>query len=249
MEVSPAGADSQYGAHSLSSGSEHSATLVIPVTAAAALSHDMFSSSSSIASSPEAAPLSSSSPPPTFATSSGGSSSEPNGHLQPTLTIPSSMSGVPLSSLLSNFYPYNINPGFLTNFQLSSAKADERRPWTKEEDQKVTELVQQYGTKKWSQIPAHTAHPTGASLLKAELDKHECPLYRSHSLLSEPLCSALLCSAQQEPGRQLSGRKDGQAVQRAVAQPSEPGHQEGGLEGGGGHHHHQRSQEAGQPLE
>ena len=155
MDVSLAGADSQYSTHSMTHSSpEHSATLVIPVahTAASALSHDALASHSAAASA-DGIPLSSS-PPPTFATDSS---------MQPTLTIPTSgLAGVPLSSLLSNFYPYNIHPaGFLTNFQLSSAKADERRPWTKEEDQKVTELVQQYGTKKWSLVGSCLEGRTG----------------------------------------------------------------------------------------
>ena len=147
MEVSPAGADSQYGAHSMPLHSDHSATLVIPAIAST-LSHDVFSSSTT---QPDTVSLSSS-PPPTFAADSP---------IQPTLTIPTSMSSLPLSSLLSNFYPYNINASFLTNFQLGGSKADERRPWTKEEDQKVTELVQQYGTKKWSLVGSCLEGRTG----------------------------------------------------------------------------------------
>ena len=145
MEVLPAGADLQYGAHMITHTSEHSSgPLIIPGTEAT----DAISLSSS---------------PPTFSTDPSSASSLSG--IQPTLTIPtthSSLSGLPLSSLLSNFYPYNINPAFLTNFQLAAgAKADERRPWTKDEDQKVTELVQQYGTKKWSLVGSCLEGRTG----------------------------------------------------------------------------------------
>jgi myb-related protein len=40
-------------------------------------------------------------------------------------------------------------------------EADDRRPWTKEEDLKVMELVKKYGTKRWSIVGAALDGRTG----------------------------------------------------------------------------------------
>jgi myb-related protein len=43
----------------------------------------------------------------------------------------------------------------------ASKIADERRPWTKDEDVKVLDLVKKYGTKKWSLVGSCLEGRTG----------------------------------------------------------------------------------------
>jgi hypothetical protein len=40
-------------------------------------------------------------------------------------------------------------------------KDDDRRPWTKEEDMKVVELVRKHGDKKWSLVGSYLQGRTG----------------------------------------------------------------------------------------
>ena len=86
-------------------------------------------------------------------------SSSPSSFFDPSAPMPPLPLGVsPMMGFPPSFgYPYPLS-SFLSSFQL---KADERRPWTKEEDAKVTELVGKYGTKKWSLVGSCLEGRTG----------------------------------------------------------------------------------------
>ena len=74
-------------------------------------------------------------------------------------------SSLPLFSSMPNFpfpHPY-ASPAYAAYLSSLSLKSDERRPWTREEDIKVTELVGKYGTKKWSATDAERQPVASAS--------------------------------------------------------------------------------------